>query len=239
MPKLESARQIYLAFNLKWRPTFNNFVAGENTSVVEALQSFCSLPEGTPIPSSFFLCGGAGTGKTHLLFASHHLADERDDASLYLDAATLDAADADALVDVGSAEWILFDNIHRLAGHLVLEEALMNCMDRSQAKDCKLFLTSRLPPAEMRFTLPDLASRIQSLPQYFLQDLGEEELAAMLHARAQSGGFIMPDAVLSYFLTRLRKNAGVWMSAYERTEEAALEQSRPLTVRLASEQIKT
>lgn len=231
-----SARQLYLKFNLRWRPAFDNFVAGNNDVTLEALRFFC---HDEAVASGFLIWGAAGTGKTHLLFAGHHFAEQRSETTLYLDAGTLDADDAEALADVSASKWVLLDNIEHLAGHAVLEQALMSCMDFSQARRCKLIVASRQPPARIDFVLPDLASRLQSLPQYPLRNLDEEHLKAMLQARARSGGFNIRDDVLQYFVTHLRKNAGTWMSLYSRMEEAALEQSRPLTVKLASEQSKT
>lgn len=228
------SRQTYLTFDLQWRFSFDSFVSGPNEPLLQALQA--RIQEGDK--QNLLFWGEAQNGKTHLLLATQKAMMECALKTLYLDIKTLEATETEVLMDPGSVDFLLLDNIESLAGKPELERALMVCFDQSQGLGRTLVCTSDRPPLEMNLRLADLASRLQLLALYRLDLLMDDDLINMLRKRAAHTGLVLPDDLSHFLLRRLPRTPGSLIAAYEQLERVALEQSKKLTIRLASKHLE-
>lgn len=227
-------KQSYMTFNMRWQPTLDNFIVGPNDVLLRVIQEQLQSDK----TRGLLLWGDAGVGKTHLLLAIGHALRMQNMQALYLDLGQLEAQEAEALAALAATDWVLLDNVEKIAGQEALEHALMFCFNECQMQGRRLMCAGNRPSAGMDFNLVDLQSRLRLLHAYRISGLDDESLLAVLHKRASAVGLVLPNELGRWLLTHLPADSGSLIAAYDNLERTALEQGRRLTVRFASEQLK-
>lgn len=205
---------------------FDAFHAGANVGVIAALRRWV-CGDGPPV---IYLWGPQGAGKTHLVEAALGEAAERGARAIYLPLDELVAADVAVLDDLASLDIVALDDIDAAAGKALWERGLFNLYNALQEHGGRLLWTSRRPPLEALFELPDLASRLAAglnLPVTELDDAGKTSL---LQDAARRRGLEMPAAVAGFILRRQRRDTGSLISVLEELDRASLSHARALTV---------
>jgi chromosomal replication initiation ATPase DnaA len=119
------------------------FVSSSNKSAVALLESWPNWPGGM-----LALIGPAGGGKTHL--ARAHLA-------------RVAAAGEAAALWPDQGRNIVVEDIDKLAGDRVAEEALFHAFNSAKAEGGSILFTARTPLGGWRIGLPDLATRLHTV----------------------------------------------------------------------------
>jgi DnaA family protein len=206
-------------------PRLSNFLPGRNRELLAALGSFVM---GSGAEASFFVWGGPGAGKTHLLRAAVALAADSGLASRYCAQATLIDVDA-AVPDTGFVAIDRVDEADSAAAARVF--TLYNALKQSGGR---VVAASRTPLA----TLPlreDLRTRLGWGLVYEALPLADEEKPAALDAYARQRGFHLSAEVIDYLLRHGRRDMQSLLSALAALDRVSLATKRTITVPLLKE----
>jgi chromosomal replication initiation ATPase DnaA len=165
------------------------------------------------------LHGPPGSGKTHLA----HLWCGRAEAPLIAGTAiggvAFPEADAMAIDDADIAP----------------EEPLLHAYNSAIERGAAVLLTMRVPPASLPIALPDLGSRLRSLPVVGIAPPDDPLLGAVLVKHFADRQVRVAPEVIAYLVARIERSFAAAASVAARLDEAALAAGRPITVRLARE----
>lgn len=218
-----TAPQIPLALTPPRRPRFENFVAGQNHAVLDVLQ------HGLQPGHWYFLTGPDGSGRSHLAQAvlTARLAEH---ASARFVACT-DPATVE-LLDATAGDWIVLDDIDRLATDAAAERALFNALNRWRADQSGVLMTG---VRRSGFDLPDLVSRLNQAAKLSLVPLQDDtdrlfvELIEQLLLDFQlSAGHGLTD----YLLRHAPRSPARLVALFERFSQQARAERRVVSIPL-------
>lgn len=212
---------------------FDNFVAGPNLALVEALKSMPDEPG-----ASVFLSGAEGSGKTHLLNALCVGTRERGGRAFYLALKRLPKGAIASLQGLEQLDLVCVDDLHAVAGDRDWEEALFHCFNRIREANGRLLVSSRERLSALGLGLPDLASRLAWGLRLQLQPLEDEDKMAVIRLHSDALGLSLPEEVQVYLLKHHDRSMAALIQTVERLHEAALTVKRRITVPLAREVLK-
>lgn len=198
-------RQLVLEISPPAEPTFAGFVTGENA---ELLASLRGLAAGELSESVLYLWGGPGSGRSHLLGATLRAAP--DPARLVL------ADDVDALDTPGQIA--LFNRINEV---------------RAEGGGAVLAAGSA-PPAQLNLR-EDLRSRLAWGLVYQVKPLSDADKAAYLREAAARRGMRIPDEVVSWLLSHVRRDLHTLVAILAQLDTYSLSHKRPVTIPLVRE----
>lgn len=227
---MAEARQILLPLEARRPDRLEDFVAGDNVAVLEALHE---LVKGGG--QCLFLSGPSGSGKTHLLNAACNLASANGQQAFYIAPGRLPAEAAAGLAGLDDMELVCVDDIDQVAGQPAWEEALFHCFNRLRAGGGSLVASSSTRWSALQFGLPDLASRLAWGLRLQLQPLDEPGKAEVMQRWARAHDIHLPDEVQNYLLSRGDRSLPVLLQHLEAVRVAALAGKRRITVPLARE----
>jgi len=220
------SQQLPLGLQLQASARFSNFLAGPNDELIGQLMQTAS---GTGEPF-FLLWGASGSGKSHLLQASCHLATDQGRTAAYVSLEDISSLSPELLEDWENYQLVCVDDVHRIAGKQHWEEALFNLYNRIRERRGRLIVSSVSMPAGHAFRLPDLVSRLGWGLVYQLNPLNDEQRLAALQQRAMQRGCEMPAETGRYLLRRLPRDIPALFELLDKLDEASLAAQRKLTV---------
>jgi DnaA family protein len=220
------SQQLPLGLQLQASARFSNFLAGPNDELIGQLMQTAS---GTGEPF-FLLWGASGSGKSHLLQASCHLATDQGRTAAYVSLEDISSLSPELLEDWENYQLVCVDDVHHIAGKQRWEEALFNLYNRIREQRGCLIVSSVSMPAGHAFRLPDLVSRLGWGLVYQLNPLNDEQRLAALQQRAMQRGCEMPAETGRYLLRRLPRDIPALFELLDKLDEASLAAQRKLTV---------
>ena len=223
-------QQIPLQFQPRRQDRFETFVAGENEALVDLL---ANLPAENK--QSIFIHGDSGSGKTHLLNAMCHQAQQQGVSAIYLPLARLDDAVASQLHGLENTAVVCIDDLDNACSRVIWEEALFHLFNRVIEKQGTMLIAARAAPAALPVRLADLRSRLNWGQVHRLHSLAEAGRREVLKNYARQQGFEVPANVLNYFFSRSRRNLKELLRAMDLLGQSAFSQKRAITVPLARE----
>ncbi len=211
-------RQLPLPIGFDPLPTFENFRPGANADALAHLESL-QMPA-APV----YLWGPTGSGKSHLLSALVHAAQQRGLRAGWFDAAT-------PLPWPLSLEWalVVIDRCDELDSGRQ-RAAFMLFVDAA-TQGTQVAAAGRLPPVDLPLR-NDLRTRLGWGHVFALRPLDEAASRAVLRREADRRGFLFPDDVMDFLLTRFERDLAHLMQLLDRLDRFALARSRPVTVPL-------
>ena len=222
-----SPTQLALDLGLRDDATFANFCNINNELAYNALQATLA-GAGDQVT---YLWGEAGVGKTHLLQAACHLANDKQISAVYISLQTDRAAQHENILQgLENINLVCLDNIHAIAKQNNWEEAVFNLFNKLRAKQNKLLLSADKPPIQLKLGLPDLKSRLSWGVVYQLHHLRDEDKLSALKVRASQRGLELEDTVGWFLLRRYSRSMADLLGALDFLDHASLEQQRRLTV---------
>ena len=183
-----------LPLGLTWRPAAAGaedfIVAPSNVEAVALVDRWPDWPASTVAPA-LLLMGPPASGKTHLAHAW---------------AARANAMYVDRFTDLAAVQGAtVLDDCQRWAS--AAQPELFHLLNRAKEAGFSVLLCAAAPPEAWGLTLPDLLSRLKSLPVAHLQTSDDALLGALFAQALEARGLqIRPDA-LDYALPRLLRNA--------------------------------
>jgi DnaA-homolog protein len=229
------SEQLTLSVDLHESARFDNFLETGNLELVQALD-LAGHGRGEP----FIYCWGPeGAGKSHLLQAVCHAANNLSLAPVYLPLKNLVSHTPAVLDDLEKLQLVCIDDVDAIAGRPDWEEAFFHFFNRMHDAKKRLIVTGRVAPTSLGLALPDLVSRLSWGVVYQVNVLSDEGKMQALKLRAKHRGIELPDPVLDFMLRHWPRDMGSLFSAFEKLTHASLVQQRKLTVPFVKQILKT
>lgn len=183
-------------------PSMDNYLAGSNALACEMVRGFHRTDS-----AQLYLWGASGTGKSHLLLASHSSALARAERSFY--ASLKDALVSPAVCEAMHAmDQVALDDVDQVCGDRDWERAVFSLINFSREAGNRLLFAASGPPSQLAWQLPDLASRLSWGPVLQLQPLSDEQCQQALIAAVQARGMQLDAEVAGYVLRRHNRKIG-------------------------------
>jgi DnaA-homolog protein len=218
-------RQLAFELSAAPAPSFDNFVEGRNAESFAAVRAAAA---GAAREQFLYLWGPKGSGKSHLLEATAGELKERGwPVALVRNEAQLLALDSGV---AGAA--LIVDDVHLLSAPAQAELfKLHNALRESGG----LFVAAGIAPPAGLPLRADLLTRLGWGLVYQLHPLSDEEMASALAEHARRRAFPLAREVISYVLTRQRRDLPHLISLVDALDRYSLETKRPVTVPLVRE----
>ncbi len=218
-------QQLPLGVRIPDRAVFASFLPARNGEAVE----YASRVAGGELTGVVWICGTTGAGKTHLLQAICARAGETMRAG-YLPLAQLATLGIEVLEGLRQLECLCVDDMECVVGQIEWERALFGVVREAQEGGSRLVFAAKPPPALLKWTLPDLGSRLTASAVFQLRALDEGEQQEALQLRARVRGFELPDETSRWLLRRFPRDMHTLYEILDTLDEAALVAQRRLTV---------
>jgi len=209
-------------------PTFGNFIAGRNA---EAKQRLDALAQGISDEHYVYLWGLPGSGRSHLLKATHAALVQQGRRSQYVacDAAT------QAMPDTQHLDCLVADDVERLppAGQI----ALFNAFNALRERGAALVASGDAPAVQLPLR-PDVITRLGWGLVYQLHALTDEEKTRALAEHAQQLGFRLEPGIADYLLRHVARDMGSLLATLRALDRYSLEAKRPVTLALVRELVR-
>jgi chromosomal replication initiation ATPase DnaA len=218
----ERAPRRQLALDLGYRPALERADVLVGTSNAEAAAWIDRWPDWPEPGRGLAIVGPAGAGKSHLAAVWRAASN----AALVAAPELTTAGVPDAL---GPARCAV---VERIDGGFE-EEALLHLYNTVVERGGSLVILSRTPPARLAIALPDLASRLATLPVATIGLPDEALLAGVLAKHFADRQVLVRDDVIAYLVNRMERSFDAAERLADRMDRAALEGDGRITLRVA------
>lgn len=220
------AQQLPLHFEFRANQTFDDFFSGSNQEIVTHLQR-CIAGTGE---QQIFLWGKSGEGKSHLLQACCHQAQNQSLSSFYFDLSSAKLPDPLMLNGLDEFDVVCFDNIERIAGNSPWELAFFNFFNLHRERGHKLIVSASSAPNDIAIQLPDLRTRLNWGLTLKIQSLTDSDRIAALIFKADQMGFEIAPQAGRFLLTHYDRDLASLWALLEKLDRASLAAKRKLTL---------
>ena len=114
---------------------------------------------------------------------------------------------------------------------------LFNAINEARQSGGAVLAAGNAPPARLPLR-DDLKSRLAWGLVYQVKPLTDEERGVFLRSEAGRRGMQLPDEVVSYLMTRMRRDLRSLTAVLDRIDQVSLERKRPITLPLLREALK-
>ena len=114
---------------------------------------------------------------------------------------------------------------------------LFNAINEARQSGGAVLAAGNAPPAQLPLR-DDLKSRLAWGLVYQVKPLTDEERGVFLRSEAGRRGMQLPDEVVSYLMTRMRRDLRSLTAVLDRIDQVSLELKRPITLPLLREALK-
>jgi DnaA-homolog protein len=218
-------QQLPLGVRLPDRAVFASFLPGRNTEALAHARAVARAE----IRGVTWICGPAGSGKTHLLQAICAAASERSRGG-FVPLAQLADLGCGVLDGLGELECLCIDDLDRVAGDSAWERRLFGLLRETEEAGGALVAAAAAPPALQRWALADLGSRLGAGAVFQLRPLDESEQQAALELRARLRGLELPEETWQWLRRRYPRDMRLLYQLLDTLDEASLTAQRRLTV---------
>jgi DnaA family protein len=218
-------RQLPLGVRLRDRASFQSFHPASNLATFSILKQIAAAQRS----GVFWLAGPRGSGKSHLLQALC-VAAAHDRSAAFLPLRELAPNGPAVLGGWSHSHCVCVDDIDAVLGDLRWERALFNLHRELEEQGATLLISAMLPPRQLKFALPDLASRCAAALLLTLNGLNEDEQRAALQLHAEVRGLELPAESANYLMRRVARDMEQLVALLEQLDLAALAAQRRLTI---------
>ena len=211
------AQKLDYETNLNQKYTFDNFIKGSgNELAVAAGMAIGNNPGGTSF-NPFFVYGGVGLGKTHLVQAIGNIIYVNDPAKrvIYLSADRFSQLFVDAIQSNSAAEFqrfyrsmdvLILDDIQFLIGREKTQDLFFHTFNSLHQAGKQIILTSDKPPKDLKGMDSRLISRFHWGLTADVQPPDYETRLAILNKKAEEFGLSAPPDIYEYIATHVTSN---------------------------------
>jgi chromosomal replication initiation ATPase DnaA len=221
--RLIGPRQLALALDHGESFAREDFLSGPSNAVALALID--AWPGWSH--RTVMLTGPEGSGKSHLAAIWAQAAGARLIAARALEEASVPSALATGALVVEDVASGAFD-----------ERALFHLLNLAREDVAFVLLTTRIPPAEWRVVLRDLASRVQALPTVSLAPPDDALLRAVLVKLFADRQIGVDEHLIGYLATRMERSFAAARAIVAKLDAESMGRKRPLTRALAAEVLR-
>ncbi|TGN42060.1 DnaA regulatory inactivator Hda [Marinobacter confluentis] len=219
--------QLALGVKLRDDARFDNFHGERNAAAASRLRDATMPGSATP---AVIVCGDRDTGKSHLLQAVCHLAEQSQRSAVCVSVEEFLPFGPQALDGLELNEQVCLDDLDCIAGLPEWEEAVFHLYNRVVDQGGQLVITLSDMPAELPFELPDLLSRLR---HGLLVQLGmnrDDDRLRILMARAEQRGLVLVEEVAGFILRRAPRSLAELLAVLDRLDDNSLKAQRKLTI---------
>lgn len=220
------AEQLILPVTLKEGLSFDNFLEPSGGQIVETLKNQWN----TNGQRFIYLCGGIGSGCSHLLQSACDYAFKRGHQSLYLPLADLIDKPTSMLNELENYPLIAIDNVECLIDQPQWQKALFDLYHRIQVREGHLLMASSFSPVDLNLELKDLDSRIRSALCLRVNKLDDQDKQAAFILHAKGRGLVIEPKVASYILNHALRDMHKLQTLMDELSLASLAQKRRITI---------
>lgn len=194
---------------------FENFIVGSGNELAYAACQAIAANPGTKY-NPLFIYGGVGLGKTHLIQAVGNgiMANNPDVKIVYVSTETFvnEFLDSIRFKKQGfadkyrNADVLIVDDIQFIAGKEKTQEEFFHTFNALHQANKQVIITSDKPPKAIPTLEERLRSRFEWGMTIDIQPPDLETRQAILHAKAQSHEFFVPDEVIEYIAKTIQTN---------------------------------
>lgn len=149
----------------------------------------------------FYLYGGAGTGKSHLLTAICDSYLELGKTAIKVSLLELLDAPIEAITSLERYDLVALDDIEAISGVPHWQKAVFHLINNNNAGGGQLVFSSRVAPIELRLELPDLQSRLtQAVSVKVPTGQSYADRQALLHSVMERRGVHIDPQIIDYLL---------------------------------------
>ena len=127
------------------------------------------------------------------------------------------------------------DDVEKLDEHAQI--ALFNAINEARQSGGKVLVAGNAPPPQLPLR-EDLKSRLAWGLVYQVKRLTDEERATFLRTEAGRRGMRVPEEVIGYLLTHVRRDLPTLAAILDELDRVSLELKRPVTLPLVREALK-
>ncbi len=191
------------------------FVSPANAAALACIDSWPNWPQGK------YLCiGPKGSGKSHL-------------AQIWQDTAGAFAADMTTLPQDGAA--VVVEDLDQYAGNPDAEAYLFHLFNHLTHTGGTVLFTAKTAPQQAGFQLPDLVSRLQTVPAIAIDHPDDALLGAVLTKHFADRQLTPGPQVMDYLLRHMERSFAGAATVVARLDAKALARKRPITRGMAAE----
>jgi chromosomal replication initiation ATPase DnaA len=213
-------RQLALALDHSESFAREDFLTGPaNAAALALIERWPDWPDRTML-----LVGPQGSGKSHLAAIWAETAGARRVAARSLDAMDLPSAFATGALVLEDLSEGRFD-----------ERALFHLVNYAREERAFVLMTSRNAPAGWMLAVPDLASRLRTLPVVQLAAPDDALLRAIIVKLFADRQLAVEESLVTYLVSRIERSVVAAHKAVEALDREALRRQRPVTRALAGE----
>lgn len=216
-------KQIALPLRVALEPDFENYLACDNTTAVQAVLASLNTA-GQP---TLYLWGAPGTGKTHLLRAAWRYAAQRGLHAGQIGLLTTTDTDPDRFDPNWSV--VVFEDVHLYSPEQ--QQQAFAWMIHAQSAACNVIATGAAPPVNLNLR-DDLRTRLAWGQVFALQPLSDTNCRVILRRQAHARGIHLSDEVVEYVMMRFSRDLTSLQHLLERLDTYSLEVKRSVTVPL-------
>jgi chromosomal replication initiator protein len=230
------------------RYTFDNFVVGKSNQFAQAAALAVSKAPARAY-NPLFLYGGVGLGKTHLMHAiGHHVLGSRPQLNVaYVTGDTFTYHVVSSIREdrfgafrsrYRNVDLWLVDDIQFIAAKERTEAEFFQTFNALYETGRQVVITSDRPPKELQVMDARLRSRFEWGLIADIKPPDLETRMAILQRKAALDGAEVPDEVIRYIANMVQSNIRVLEGALTRVAAASSFSGQPITLHLATEQLK-
>lgn len=228
--------------------TFDSFVIGNSNRFAHAASlAVTEMP--AKVYNPFFIYGGVGLGKTHLMHAIGHriMQIHPENKVLYISSEKFTNDFINAIMSghpesfrnrYRSIDVLLIDDIQFLAKKEQTQEEFFHTFNALHEANKQIIISSDRPPKD----IPTLEDRLRSRFEWGLttdiQSPDLETRIAILRKKALLENITMPNDVIVYISSRIDNNIRELEGAFNRVNAFSFLNRKPITIELAMESLK-
>lgn len=218
--------QLPLGISLRDDATFDNFYAGNNRVLVDALRALIAGGD-----EHFIYCWGEeGSGKSHLLQACCHHMNQRGKSSVYFSLNTSELLSPDLLEGLEFLALVCIDDIEVIAGKANWEEALFHFYNRARGENIRLLVASTALSNQLPFKLADLQSRLAWGVTFQVHALSDDQKLEALQRRSKARGLELGKEVGEFLLRHYSRDTESLFNLLDKLDVESLAAQRKLTI---------
>ncbi|MGH8701991.1 MAG: DnaA regulatory inactivator Hda [Burkholderiales bacterium] len=222
-------KQLALDFASPAQPTLDNFIAGRNG---ELLQNLKRLASRNAREHCYYVWGGPGSGRSHLLKGTVAELQREGAAATYVAC----AGGIQLGAGLERVDCVALDDVDRLDDEGQI--AAFDLYNALREHGGALLASAAVPPVQLKLR-EDLATRLAWGLVYQVHALTDENKAQALADHAAIRGFRLAPDVSDFLLTRARRDLPTLLATLDALDRYSLETRRPVTVPLARELLQS
>ena len=234
--------QLYLPVQLPVEKHFDNWIVGNNAQLVSQLrQSVDELATHDVAPfCQYFIHSSPGAGKSHLLIALCHFAQQLNVDSYYLSLSMLEGLQPQLLEGFSQIPVLCIDDLDAVKGNREWQIALFDLINqrREWGTGVTVFsATENLTSNPSWFELADLHSRLQWGTTFTLHQLDSESKKQLLSKLAEERGMKFSEVAINFILNHCERSTQHLVEVIERLDRRSLEEKKALSIQLVKKEL--